>query len=227
MNWCQRLHESGFAILPEVLSQEGANRLLNEISESSPRRSRAGLRHALRIQPVAALAREKCLIDLAREILGPDAFPFRATLFDKSLRSNWLVVWHQDTALPLQARRDLNGWGPWSTKDGIYYAHAPESALAEVLALRIHLDDSTELNGPLRILPGTHRSGLLDDDAIHDLAMKISPIECVVSKGGVIAMRPLVVHSSSKSKARIPRRVLHIEYAASPSIAAPLSLAIA
>jgi hypothetical protein len=45
----------------------------------------------------------------------------RATLFDKSPTANWLVVWHQDTALPVQERREAPGWGPWSVKDGVIY----------------------------------------------------------------------------------------------------------
>ncbi|HTW59387.1 MAG TPA: phytanoyl-CoA dioxygenase family protein [Terriglobales bacterium] len=227
MHWRSAVEESGFAILPEALPCERTERLLDEMAQSSPRRSRAGVRHAMRLPAVEALAQERSLIDLAREVLGPEAFPFRATLFDKSAQSNWLVVWHQDTALPLQNRLDLDGWGPWSIKDGIHYAHAPASPLSLVLALRIHLDDSNELNGPLRVLPGTHKLGVLDDDAIHALAMKVSPIDCLIRRGGVLAMRPLVVHASSKTETEDPRRVLHIEYAASPSIAAPLWLAIA
>ena len=101
------------------------------------------------------------MIDLAREVLGPDAFPFRATLFDKSPTANWLVVWHQDTALPLRERIDQPGWGPWSIKEGIDYAHAPATALSQVLALRVSCDDSTVDNGPLRVLPRTHTLGVL------------------------------------------------------------------
>ncbi len=167
------------------------------------------------------------MISLAREVLGPDAFPFRATLFDKSPAANWLVVWHQDTALPLQERVELPGWGPWSLKEGIQYAHAPAAALNAVLALRVSLDDSTAENGPLRVLPRTHNLGVLSDDSIHDLSTRIQPVDCVVPKGGVAAMRPLVVHASSKSQTQMPRRVLHIEYAASDSIVKPLQLAIA
>jgi len=92
---------------------------------------------------VAAAARDAQLMEIARESLGTEAFPFRATLFDKSPATNWLVVWHQDTALPLQERREAPGWGPWSVKGGLTYAHAPASALSQVLALRVHLDDST------------------------------------------------------------------------------------
>jgi hypothetical protein len=43
-------------------------------------------------------------------------------LFDKSPDRNWLVTWHQDRALPLEERREVPGWGPWSVKSGITYA---------------------------------------------------------------------------------------------------------
>ena len=101
------------------------------------------------------------MLAIASRFLGPSAIPFRATLFDKSRGNNWLVVWHQDTALPLVEHRDVTGWGPWSVKAGITYAHAPASALARVVALRLHIDDSDADNGPLRVLPGTHAQGLL------------------------------------------------------------------
>jgi hypothetical protein len=40
-------------------------------------------------------------------------------------------------------------------------------------------------------------------------------------------MRPLIVHSSSKSETQTPRRVLHIEYATSGALGNGLELAIA
>jgi hypothetical protein len=45
-----------------------------------------------------------------------------------------------------------------------------------VLALRIHLDYSTTLNGPLRVLPGTQTLGVLDDDRIHELSTPVNPV---------------------------------------------------
>jgi ectoine hydroxylase-related dioxygenase (phytanoyl-CoA dioxygenase family) len=173
------------------------------------------------------LAREARLIELARTVLGSGAFPFRATLFDKSPAANWLVVWHQDTALPLQQRREVDGWGPWSVKDGLQYAHAPSAALAQVVALRVHLDDSGVDNGPLRVLPGTHGMGVLSDDEIHQLSTQLTATDCLAPRGGVVVMRPLIVHASSKSQSPAPRRVLHIEYAAASQIAPALTLAIA
>lgn len=218
---------AGFALLRDVFSPELIELTLEQIERLSPHRSRASVRHVLGLSPVAKIARCPQLINVAREVLGTDAIPFRATLFEKTLAANWLVVWHQDTALPLRERQELPGWGPWSVKEGITYAHAPSTALSQVLALRIHFDDSTPANGPLRVLPGTHELGVLSDDRIHDLSKQVRPVDCLVPKGGVVAMRPLVVHASTKSQVEMPRRVLHIEYAASDSIAAPLRLASA
>ena len=82
--------------------------------------------------------------------------------------------------------------------------------------MRVHLDDSTALNGSLRVFPGTHTRGVLTDDEIHFIAEGSSSIECTVQRGGVLAMPPLLIHASSKSHADVPRRVLHIEYAAMP-----------
>jgi ectoine hydroxylase-related dioxygenase (phytanoyl-CoA dioxygenase family) len=154
------------------------------------------------------------LTSLAAGTLGSEPVPFGATLFDKSSNANWLVAWHQDRALPLVERRDSAGWGPWSQKDGVVYANAPATALAKVVALRVHLDDSTAANGPLRVLAGTHTLGVLSDAQIDDAVRRIEPVMCTVERGGVIVMRPLTVHASSKATAAASRRVLHIEYAA-------------
>jgi ectoine hydroxylase-related dioxygenase (phytanoyl-CoA dioxygenase family) len=216
----------GFAIFPDVLAASDVGELLAALAKSPPQRSRAGARHVLSHPAVATIATDSRLLSVARTVLGPHAFPYRATLFDKSATANWLVAWHQDTALPLRERREASGWGPWSIKDGVHYAHAPAAALEQVLALRLHLDESTAENGPLRILAGTHTLGVLTDEEVHRAASAANAVECVVGAGGVLAMRPLVIHASSKSRSAISRRVLHIEYAAHGEIAAPLELAI-
>lgn len=226
-DWKKSVERDGFAIIPSVLQQQDIRKLLEEFSGSDLPRSKAGIRHAMKLSSVAAVARDARILRIAQSILGNDAIPFRATLFDKSPTANWLVVWHQDTALPLVKRRDTEGWGPWSVKDGVTYAHAPASALSQVLALRIHLDDSTVINGPLRVLRGTHTLGLLTDEQLHELSVRTAAVDCLSAAGGILAMRPLVVHSSSKSQSPLPRRVLHIEYASHRQIADALELAIA
>jgi hypothetical protein len=218
LNWLSAVHDQGFAIIRGLLAPADLDPLIAKLSEPGLPRSRAGVRHATRFASVRALATDE-------RILGNCALPFKATVFDKSPTANWLVAWHQDTALPLETQRDTPEWGPWSVKDGVTYAHAPASALSRILALRIHFDDSTLENGPLRVLPGTHVLGVLADNAMHDLSMKTRSVDCPVPKGGVLAMRPLIVHASSKSLAVHPRRVLHIEYAETAAIADGLKLA--
>jgi len=227
LNWAQSIRERGYGVIQGVVERPEVARVLEELSGSNLPRSRAGVRHAMRVPAVAELAKGAGLCEIAREVLGNGAFPFRATVFDKSPTANWLVVWHQDTALPLRERREVLGWGPWSVKEGVNYAHAPASALEKVLALRLHLDDSTTDNGPLRVLPGTHTLGVLTDDQNHDLSTRVAEVECLVPRGGVLAMRPLIVHASSKSRIELPRRVLHIEYASSRAFSDGLELAIA
>jgi ectoine hydroxylase-related dioxygenase (phytanoyl-CoA dioxygenase family) len=211
---------------PGIFSDLEIARLVDELNNPALHRSRAGIRHAMHIRACAAIASDRRLLEIAAEILGATPRPYRATLFDKSPDSNWLVVWHQDTVLPVETRGDRRGWGPWSVKEGINYAHAPSQALEKVVALRLHLDDSIAENGPLRVLPGTHTRGVLSDDAIHDLASTVVPVDCPVLRGGVLAMRPLLVHASSKSQSPKPRRVLHVEYMIAEAVKA-FALAIA
>ncbi|MCL5287118.1 MAG: phytanoyl-CoA dioxygenase family protein [Acidobacteria bacterium] len=225
--WRGAVEEDGFAMIPGVLESVEVLKLLRELNDAPLRRSRAGARNALTFAPVAGLARDPRLLGIVRGILGSAAIPFRATLFDKSPTANWLVPWHQDTALPLRERRDAPDWGPWSVKGGVLHARAPSRALCKVLALRFHLDDSTSRNGPLRVLPGTHAHGVLSDEEIHDFAARTPAVECIVSQGGVLVMRPLLIHASSKSRENLPRRVLHFEYAAPSVVDEGLELAVA
>lgn len=218
--------EAGYSITEQIFERREMAQICEALVGGDLARTKAGARHVLRVPKVKALASNPALVALAARFIGGRPIPFRATLLDKSAASNWLVAWHQDTALPLAPRVDDSAWGPWSVKGGVLHAIAPMSALARVMALRVHLDDSTEDNGPLRVLPNTHFGGVLTHDEIQRLASTVAPIACVAPAGGVVAMRPLVVHASSKAHGDQPRRVLHIEYAASVHLGPGLELAV-
>ncbi|HEY0158740.1 MAG TPA: phytanoyl-CoA dioxygenase family protein [Thermoanaerobaculia bacterium] len=222
------LRRDGFGIAERVLSESECGALVETLAASALGRSRAGARHLLSCADVARVAADPRLLRIASLALGGEPVPFRATLFDKSGASNWSVVWHQDTALPLRTRFDAPGWGPWSNKAGRLYAHAPAAALEQVVALRVHLDDSFAANGPLRVLPGTHERGVLSEYKVAEVARAaVSFAECVAGRGGVVAMRPLLIHSSPRGDDPAPRRVLHIEYAETLLVAPGVMLAIA
>jgi ectoine hydroxylase-related dioxygenase (phytanoyl-CoA dioxygenase family) len=218
------IDQAGYRVEPEVLSPIECDALLRAIA--TPSRSRAGARHLMSNSYVAEAAHDPRLLRLASEALNCPPIPFRATLFEKSGDKNWLIAWHQDTALPLESQFDAPSWGPWSRKAGIAYAHAPAWALSRVIALRLHLDPSTSENGPLRMIPGSHSAGLLTDPEVAQIARSTASVECPVPRGGVLAMRPLLIHASSKARGADPRRVLHIEYADSLDLAVGITLAV-
>lgn len=225
-DWQNSIKEQGFATAPGVLSTRELIPVLVSLADLKPLPHRAGVRHVLSHPTVNVVAHDPRLMEMAQSVLGSSAFPFRATLFDKTPDSNRLLTWHQDTALPLREHGDAAGWGPWSEKEGVIYAHAPASALEQVLALRLHLDDCTEANGPLRVLPGTHELGVLSDEEIERHATYYqNPVEVLMSKGGVAAMRPLIIHASSKSRSQATRRILHIEYSSVHEFGEGLELA--
>lgn len=222
-----RVEVEGYGMEESVFSESECDRLTEALVSSFDGRGRAGARNLMRRPSVAALASDRRLLDLARRALRRGAVPYRATLFDKSERASWLVAWHQDVALPLEEQFDAKGWGPWSRKAGVTYALAPSWALERVVALRVHLDASTRENGPLKVVPGSHAGGRMSAEEVSAHARARPHVECLVGRGGVLAMSPLLVHSSSKSRGGGPRRVLHIEYADSLELAHGVRLAVA
>ena len=78
------VEQHGYAIIPSVLKAEEIETLLENLTGLDPQRSRAGIRHLFSHPAVAQIATDTRLLGIAQSVLGPDAFPFRATLFDKS-----------------------------------------------------------------------------------------------------------------------------------------------
>jgi hypothetical protein len=95
----QRIDADGFAVLPGALRQSEMDILRADIDKTLLHRSRAGARHMLGNASVAALASDPRLLDIARQVLGAEARPFRATLFDKSPTSNYRpdAFWSRST----------------------------------------------------------------------------------------------------------------------------------
>jgi ectoine hydroxylase-related dioxygenase (phytanoyl-CoA dioxygenase family) len=218
--------EAGYEIHKDVFSREEMRVLADALDRQSFERTRAGARHLMQIDEVRRIAADARLIGIASGVVGGTAQAYRTTLFDKSAEANWLVAWHQDTTLPMVARREVAGFTGWSQKQGVWYAQAPAAVLERVVALRIHIDDSTEFNGPLRVIPGTHRDGVLTEEQVSARATKSPSVVCLADSGGVVAVRPLIIHASSKARAAGSRRVLHIEYGTTLDIGGGLQLRV-
>ncbi len=173
-----------------------------------------GVRNLLEICPaVQELARRAEIRQFVTPVLGDGAFAVRAIYFDKVAGSNWSLFWHQDNVISVAARVDVAGYTGWSNKAGVWQVQPPAEVLAQMVAVRIHLDDCGADNGPLRVLPGSHRFGWLDDQ-VDVWKKRVPEVVCLVNRGGVVTMCPLLLHASAKSAAVGHRRVIHIEYAA-------------
>jgi len=136
----------------------------------------------------------------------------RAILFDKTPEANWPVAWHQDQIIAVAERIEVQGFSAWSVKEGLPHVRPPAGILESMITARLHLDDCVAANGALQVLPGSHRAGFLSEDAIRRWTREVSPRFCEVPHGGVLLMKPLVLHASSPSTQPGHRRVLHIEY---------------
>ena len=97
----------GFAIVEAVLARTEVAELARILETSDLDRSRAGARHLMNHPAVSAVAANPRMLAIAAQFLGETAIPYNATLFDKSPARNWLVSWHQDTALPLCERLEI------------------------------------------------------------------------------------------------------------------------
>lgn len=220
------MFSEGFKIFENVFSDDECEMVAAAVAASS-HSSKAGVRNLMSLQQVASIASDSRLLAICREATDLDLIPYKATLFNKTGKANWLVAWHQDTALPIEREFVADGWGPFTEKAGILYGHAPTKALKKIVALRIHLDASTSSNGPLRIIPGSYRFRIGSDAEFRKVVNEGPHLELTVGRGGVIAMSPLLIHASSKCLNDEPRRVLHIEYSESMNAAPGIRLAIA
>jgi hypothetical protein len=215
----------GFTLLPDAVAPTHVAALLCAIEAATAHgdesvRRREGvyaIRNVLEVVPQAReFADSPQLRALVEPVLGTGCFPVRGILFDKVAGANWKVPWHQDLSIAVQERIEVDGFGPWSQKAGVLHVQPPARVLENMLTLRLHLDDCSHANGPLRVLPASHQDGKLSAQQIAQWRGRADKVSCVLPRGGVLLMRPLLLHASSASLEPRHRRVLHIEWAAHP-----------
>jgi ectoine hydroxylase-related dioxygenase (phytanoyl-CoA dioxygenase family) len=90
-----------------------------------------------------------------------------------------------------------------------------QNGFAVLPTIRVHLDDCDIWNGALRVIWGSHKRGRLSHEAISDCIKTEVPAVCAMPRGGVLLMKPLLLHSSSVSAKPFHRRVIHFEFASS------------
>ncbi len=208
--------ENGFALVREVVKEAEISRLISVLEalrhrDKNP--SSAGVRHLLkRSAVVRKFANSKDILDIAVKIVGKEAKPVKAILFDKTPDANWYVTWHQDLTIAVKEKIEVAGFGPWSIKDGITHVQPPSEVLQNIISLRVHLDDCPPENGPIKFIARSHDVGIMSTSDIAEWRDNNEHICCSAARGDVIVMRPLILHSSAQSAEVDHRRVLHIEF---------------
>jgi ectoine hydroxylase-related dioxygenase (phytanoyl-CoA dioxygenase family) len=147
---------------------------------------------------------------LINNFFGNDYFIIKSIYFDKPSQSNWFVPFHQDLTISVDKRIDIPGYTAWTSKQGQIAVQPPKDILKNVYTIRIHLDDCNEENGALRVIPGSHKNGV---QRVRAIPLENTATSCNVKKGGVMIMKPLLMHASGRSTSDQQRRVIHIEFA--------------
>ena len=219
---------AGFAVLPGLFTPAEVAALLRAV-ESAPV-SGPNFRRSQEVFAVRDLLGEVPglwpLLDTPglRQLLA-GLFPAgcqlaKAIYFDKPAGSNWLVAWHQDLMINVDCRASLPGFGPWTSKAEGVSVQPPVAVLENIVTIRIHLDDCDATNGALKVVPGSHRHGVLPAAVIASHTPDATI--CAVPAGGAMLMKPLLLHASSRSTSPRPRRVMHLEFG---SVELPAGLA--
>ena len=213
----------GFAVVPDVVSLDVVDRFCSLVDQArsvgnaenvSNRGGTYGLRNLTDVIPeTAELARHPRIRQLVESVIGARSFVVRSTLFDKTQTANWGVFWHQDLSIAVQERCDVSGFGSWTKKAGVACVQPPVEIMQNILAVRLHLDDCTVENGALKVLPGTHRLQKLNAAELESQQTQVEEQICEVPAGGIVLMRPLLLHASSPMEKPTSRRVIHLEFA--------------
>lgn len=214
----QDLNANGFTIINDVFSDTAVAALIDLIEQADT--SRSTFRKSADLFAIRQFLKEipetiphiftEHFRSIIRHFFGEDYFVVKSIYFDKPGDSNWFVSFHQDLTISVNEKIMMDGFGPWTVKQNQYAVQPPLSLLENNFTIRIHLDDTDENNGALRVVPASHGKGIYRPETID--WSKETAVSCPVQRGGIMFMRPLLLHASSRSTSSRQRRVIHIEF---------------
>ncbi len=213
------LAENGYTILEHFYSNEEVNEIVNRIdhtinnsnSEFIKTKDLIAIRQLLNhIPELKKLIFNNNITSLLSTLFDTNYFLTKAIYFDKPKNSNWFVAFHQDLSISVDQKSTIDNYKNWTFKKGQYGVQPPVSILQDTITLRIHLDDTNKYNGALKIIPKSHLKGIIRTDSKNwNTEDKYT---CEVKKGGIMLMKPLILHASNKNTNYKQRRVIHLEF---------------
>jgi ectoine hydroxylase len=219
-----RYHEDGFLLLDSALdaAEVQALRAAFEqdceipgpqlVAEEGGGPVRAVYASHHRQPEYAGLTRDPRVLEPVQQLLTDDVYIYQFKINAKAAFGGEKWSWHQDFAA-------------WRIADRL---PAPRQ-----VNVAVFLDDVDEFNGPVIFLPGSHRSGLVNDarkDTAkseqhldpEDIALTEQQLSGLVARrgmvspkgaaGSVVFFSPEIVHGSAPNMSPFPRRLLIMTY---------------
>jgi hypothetical protein len=206
-----------------TFGSDGAQRFASALDEAELESIEAAIaelpieKAGLRLQGLAALhtflAPSGTVGRIAAFVLGESCRPVRALLFDKTSATNWSLAWHQDRTIAVAERREVEGFGPWTFKNGMPHVAPPMEILAGMVTLRAHLDAVPMTNAPLLVAPGSHRLGRIAESDVPRVVGACGVAACLAEAGDVWLYSTPILHTSAAAAEPRRRRVLQVDFA--------------
>lgn len=213
----EKVLSDGFAVVDDVFTSDEINSILQAISKvdtTNPTFRKTADLFAIRqflkeVPETRSIIFSDRLLSIISQLFGDNYFVTKSIYFDKPEQSNWFVAYHQDLTISVNKKLNLEGFGPWTVKQNQFAVQPPLDVLENNFTIRIHLDDTDEKNGALKVIPKSHLKGIYRPETI-DWTIETETV-CKVKKGGIMIMRPLLLHASNRSTNNSKRRVIHLE----------------
>lgn len=207
----RELAKNGFSIVEGIFQQEDLNKIVNFIKSNNLNFSERQLIN--RFPELQEIIFDNLNFkNLFNNVCNQDYFLSKAIYFNKLNKSNWFVSYHQDLSISVKNKTENQGYCNWTNKKGQLGVIPPLDILENIVTFRIHLDKTDENNGVLKVISKTHKKGVIRVDASFKASNEGKEVTCQVDKGGVMLMKPLLLHSSQKSVSENDRRVIHLEF---------------
>jgi ectoine hydroxylase-related dioxygenase (phytanoyl-CoA dioxygenase family) len=210
--------ENGFTTINNLYSNEEVEKILaaiNQVDNSKETFRKSSDLFAIRqffkeLPQTVNLIFTENLKNLIQQLFESNYFVVKSIYFDKPESSNWYVSYHQDLTISVDKKVELENFGTWTKKHNQFAVQPPICILENIFTIRIHLDDTDKDNGALRVIPKSHLKKIYRPENINwEIEQEIT---FHVRKGGIMIMKPLLLHSSSKTINNKRRRVIHIEF---------------
>lgn len=218
MDYKDQLSDNGFAIIENIYDATeltAISTLINQSSSDKETFRKSGDLFAIRqfvkeIPGTTNILLNYKLRTILSNLFSRSYFITKSIYFDKPENSNWYVSYHQDLTISVDEKADTPGFINWTKKQNQFAVQPPINILENNITVRIHLDNTDENNGALKVIPQSHLKGIYRPETIDWSEEK--EISCSVPSGGVMLMKPLLLHSSGRTTNQKQRRVIHIEF---------------